>query len=202
MIVKMVEVGGFGCNCYVVGSEKTKDGMIIDPGGDAPAILQTVKSLGLKTKLIVVTHTHPDHIGAVSQVKQATGAPVAMVASDGRGMRGSNFGFPPPTPDMALKGGETLEIGELKFAVLFTPGHHPGEICLYGHGVAFVGDVLFQGSIGRYDFPNADFDALMDSLKTKLMVLPDETIVCPGHGPTTSIGQERKYNPFLTGQAF
>ncbi|TET37900.1 MAG: MBL fold metallo-hydrolase [Dehalococcoidia bacterium] len=208
MILKALELGPFAANCYIVGSEKTKEGMIIDPGTEAETIMESVRQLGLTIKLIVATHSHPDHIMALRQVKEATGAPFAMHEAEANGgimqamsgmlgmvMTGS-LG-PPPKPERLLKDGDIIEVGELRFAVLHTPGHSPGGISLYGHGVVFSGDTLFNFGIGRTDFPGCSHKKLMDSIHNKLMALPDETVVLPGHGPQTTIATERKYNPFL-----
>lgn len=210
MIIKGLEVGPFLSNCYIVGSEKTKEGMIIDPGAEAELILKTAGELGLSITLIVFTHTHLDHIGALAQVKEATRAKFAVHEAEGakkgahvfNQMLGSFLGGsfrPPPEPDRLLREGDVIEIGELSFKVLHTPGHSPGGICLLGHGVVFCGDTLFNFSIGRTDFPGGDYDQLMDSIHTKLMVLPDETRVLCGHGPETTIGFERQRNPFVLG---
>lgn len=207
MILKMLEVGPFASNCYIVGSEATKEGMIIDPGAEADTILQNVRQLGLDIKLIVLTHAHMDHIGALRAVKEATGAPIAIHEAEENGglMQGmaKMFGMvmtgsfrSPPKPDRLLKDGDTLEVGDLSFTVIHTPGHSPGGISLYGHGVVFSGDTLFNFGIGRYDLPGCNYANLVDSL-SKLMSLPDETIVLPGHGPETTIANERQYNPFL-----
>lgn len=208
MILKALELGPFASNCYIVGSEKTKEGMIIDPGTEAETIMKSVRQLGLTIKLIVATHAHPDHIMALRQVKEATGAPFAMHEAEANGeiMQGmarmlgmlmtGSFG-PSPKPERLLKDGDIIEVGELRFTVLHTPGHSPGGISLYGHGVVFSGDTLFNSGIGRTDFPGCSYKKLMDSIHNKLMALPDETIVLPGHGPQTTIATERKYNPFL-----
>jgi len=193
-------------NCYIVGSEATKEGMVIDPGAEAGEILKNVKALGLSIKFIVLTHGHIDHIGAVKEVKEATGAELCA-HSDETGLiqerpLTSTFGvsYPAlPSPDRWLKGGDSIDIGDLHFLVLHTPGHSPGGICLLGHGVVFCGDTLFNYGIGRTDFPGGSYRQLMNSIYTKLMILPDGTVVCPGHGPDTTIGTERRGNPFLQG---
>ncbi len=208
MILRALELGPFGSNCYIVGSEATKEGMIIDPGADSETILETVHQLGLTIKLIVATHAHLDHIMAIRQVKEATGAPFAMheAEADGGLMQAMARIFgglvthslqPLPKPDMLLNEGDTVEIGDLSFIVLHTPGHSPGGISLYGHGVVFSGDTLFYLGIGRTDFPGCSHQVLMDSIHTKLMTLPDDTIVLSGHGPKTTIAFERRRNPFL-----
>jgi glyoxylase-like metal-dependent hydrolase (beta-lactamase superfamily II) len=208
MIIRALEIGPFLSNCYIVGSEKTREGMIIDPGAEAETILNTVKKSGLRIVLIVATHTHIDHIGALAQVKDATKASFALHEAEKSGGAPTaleelfapllgDSGHPLPPPDRLLSDGDIVEIGELHFKVLHTPGHSPGGICLLGHGVVFCGDTLFNYSIGRTDFPGCSYQQLMDSIYTKLMTLPDETRVFPGHGPETTIGFERQHNPFL-----
>jgi glyoxylase-like metal-dependent hydrolase (beta-lactamase superfamily II) len=210
MIVKGIEVGRFLSNCYIVGSEKTKKGMIIDPGGEAGFILKTVEELGLSIILIVATHTHIDHIAALAQVKEATKADYAAHEAAGTKRRTPAFNrlLSPllggsfrslPKPDRLLQEGDIVEVSELRFRILHTPGHSPEGICLQGHGVVFCGDTLFNFSIGRTDFPGGSYGQLMDSIRSKLMTLPDETRVFPGHGPETTIGFEWQGNPFLQG---
>ena len=208
MIVKMLVVGPYMSNCYVVGSEKTKEGMIVDPGADSDIILKTVADLGLNIKLIVATHSHLDHIGALKSVMAKTQAPFAMHESESNNrmieeiskglssMMGLTYDKP-PTPNRLLKDGDIIELGELRFNVLHVPGHSPGGIVLEGQGIAISGDTLFQYSIGRTDFPGGSHSDLMNGIFDKLMALPDETIVYSGHGPHTTIGVERKHNPFV-----
>ena len=208
MIIEKLEVGPFLSNCYIVGSQGTGKGMIIDPGADSERILKTVDKLGLSIGLIVVTHTHTDHITAVAQVKEATGADYAVHEAEAtkkidpslNRMLGPLLGASVrslPKPDRLLADGDTVEIGELRFTVLHTPGHSPGGICLQGHGLVFCGDTLFNLSIGRTDFPGCSHAQLLDSIRNKLMPLPDDTRVYCGHGPETTIGLEREWNPFL-----
>lgn len=206
MIVKKVVVGPFASNCYIVGSESNKEGVIIDPGDDAEEILKNVKDLGLDIKLIVLTHGHIDHTGAVKEVKAATGAEVAIHTDDAKSLQeqllGRLFGLsypPPPPPDWLLKDGDSIDIGDLHFLVVHTPGHSLGGICLLEEGVVFSGDTLFNYGIGRTDMPGGSYSQLMNSIHTKLMILPDNTTVYPGHGPETTIGTERRSNPFLHG---
>jgi hydroxyacylglutathione hydrolase len=204
MILKLLVVGPLASNCYIVGDEATKEGAIIDPADEAENILSSVAELGLSVKSIILTHGHPDHIAALKEVKEATGAEIMVHEDDAaypeQGALALFFGFncpTPPPPDRLLKDGDDIDIGSLHFTVIHTPGHTPGGICLLGHGVLFSGDTLFNSGIGRYDLPGGDYARLMNSLQAKLMALPDETIVHPGHGPRTTIGAERRNNPFL-----
>ena len=206
MIIGKLELGPFATNCYIVGSESGREGMIIDPGDKAEQILKKVESMGLDIKLIVLTHGHIDHIGGLKKIKEATGAEVAIHADDARSLRKQPlsiiFGlfYPtPPPPDRLLNDGDSVDVGDLHFEVLHTPGHTPGGICLLGEGVVFSGDTLFNCSVGRTDLPGGSYDKLMGSIQTKLMMLPDDTIVYPGHGGETTIGAERKGNPYLEG---
>jgi len=205
MILKSLAVGPVMSNCYIVGSESSKEGIIVDPGDEAENILSIVKETGLQIKTIVLTHWHWDHVDATAEVKAATGAEMAIHADDvtflqdqdSRALWGSSSP-PPPPPDRLLKEGDSIDLADMHFSVLHTPGHSPGCICLLGHGILFSGDTLFNYGIGRCDLPGSDSTQMANSLK-RLMTLPDETIVYPGHGPQTTIGAERRGNPFLNG---
>jgi hydroxyacylglutathione hydrolase len=205
MILETLVVGPFASNCYIVGSESSKQGIVIDPGAEANVILNTVEKLGLTIPLIVATHTHIDHVGALAPVKDGTGAKFALQGSEtGPGvlsrvlssMAGGSMSQL-PKPDRLLKDGDTIDVDDLHFTVLHTPGHSPDGISLYGHGIVFTGDALFNYGIGRTDFPGCSYDQLMESIQNKLMTLPDDTIIYPGHGPSSTIGEEKKGNPFL-----
>jgi hydroxyacylglutathione hydrolase len=203
LIVRKLVVGPYASNCYIVGSEETKEGMIIDPGAEAKEILRAVEKLGLKIKLIVLTHRHPDHVGAAAQVKEATGAGMAAHAECAKYLPQSpSYVYEEsftgvPKPERILKEGDNIDIGDLHFTVLHTPGHTPCGISLYGEGHVFTGDTLFNYGIGRYDLIDSDGDALISGIKTKLLTLPPETIVHPGHGPDSTISTEKRANPFL-----
>ena len=206
MIIEQLVVSPFAANCYVIGCEKSKVGAVIDPGDEAGRILQTIERLNLNIAYILLTHAHIDHIGAAKEVADATQAPLALHKADlpllQAGGGGPLFGLPAPPrkePDLWLEEGQTIAMGNYPLEVLFTPGHSPGHVCFYQPraGVLFDGDVLFQGSIGRTDLPGGSYETLMHSINEKLMTLPDETIVCSGHGPRTTIGKERTNNPFL-----
>ncbi|MFH1775148.1 MAG: MBL fold metallo-hydrolase [Chloroflexota bacterium] len=204
MIVRKLVVGPLATNCYLVGAEATKAGMIIDPGGSAGEILDAVKYLGLQIGLIVLTHGHIDHIGALEDVRKATGAEVAIHQDDAFYLEERSvsavFGLPYPDcspPDRLLKDKDRIDIDELSFEVLHTGGHSPGGICLLGNGALFSGDTLFNYGIGRSDFPGGNGRLLLENIRSRLMPLPDSTVVYTGHGPDTTIGAEREGNPFL-----
>jgi glyoxylase-like metal-dependent hydrolase (beta-lactamase superfamily II) len=206
MILEGFPTGMFQENCFIAGCAETKEALIVDPGDDPQDILAALERNDLTAKLIVVTHEHIDHIGAVEAVREATKAPVAMhaIAYDGTAGQSQTAlmltGRPSPRispPEVFLDEGQDVQVGRLKFQVLFCPGHTPGHICLYGEGVLFSGDVLFQLSIGRFDLPGGDGPQLLRSIRDKLWLLPDDTIVLPGHGPATTIGQEKQHNPFI-----
>jgi hydroxyacylglutathione hydrolase len=203
MIFEKLEVGPLGTNCYIAGDETTKQGIIIDPGDEPGTIMAAVSRLGLKIETIVLTHGHPDHTAALADVKKETGAKIAIHADDADilkdRMLSAFLGMPHkamPLPDRLLEDGDIISTGRLNFTVIHTPGHTPGGICLYGEGVLFSGDTLFQEGIGRADL-GGDYDELINSIRRKLMTLDDKIVVYPGHGPQTTIGYERRRNPFL-----
>ncbi len=204
LVMTSLQVGPFGTNCYIVGDGVVGEGMIIDPGDSASKILDAASRMGLDIKQVVLTHGHIDHTGALKKVKQATGATVAISEADapimGKQPMGIVLGlfYPSPdSPDRLLKDGEEIVCGGLKFNVIHTPGHTPGGICLWGEGILFSGDTLFHRSVGRSDLPGGSHEELIESITGRLISLPDDTQVYPGHGPSTSIGEERALNPFL-----
>ena len=208
MIVERLCVGDLQTNCYVVGDEVSKKGIVIDPGADADVILEAVQRLQLHIQLIINTHGHFDHIMANSEVTASTGAPLAIHASDAGMLTNPLQSFaifvgqlrPSPPATVFLEEGCTVELGSLALKVLHTPGHSPGSVTLWceEEKAVFSGDVLFQMGVGRTDFPGGSFRVLLQSIKDKLFVLPDETVVYPGHGPQTTVGFERQHNPFVS----
>ncbi len=205
MIVDTLPTGPLEVNCYIIGCEKTGKAAVIEPGGHVPEILQRLKKHQLDVVMIINTHGHFDHIGGNKQLLEATGAELLIHQADRPLLdhaqeHAAAYGLqteasPPPTRE--LVGGETLLLGELSLQVLHTPGHSPGGICLYVEDCLLVGDTLFAGSIGRTDLPGGDHQLLISGIKEQLLPLPDTTRVCPGHGPMTTIGEEKLYNPFL-----
>ena len=207
MILQGFAVGAIGANCYIFGDEAAGEVFVIDAGDEADRILQTLRRLNARPVALVNTHGHFDHIQAVDAVRRATGAPFwihrgeAEVLAQGPARAKSLFGLnlpPAPVPDRWLTEGDRLQVGGLTLAVRHTPGHSPGGVCLLGDGLAFVGDTLFAGSIGRADLPGADMQTLLASIAQVLLPLPDETACYPGHGPPTTIGEEKRTNPFVT----
>jgi glyoxylase-like metal-dependent hydrolase (beta-lactamase superfamily II) len=204
VILKTLAVGPFAANCYILATEPAAEGVIIDPGDQANVILQNVSALGLSIKHIILTHGHIDHVGALKDTKEATGADIVIHTEDAptlskdlvNRMLGLTYPKPPP-PDRLLDDGDIISFADISLKVLHTPGHSPGSICLLMNDHLFSGDTLFSGSIGRSDLPGGDYTKLMHSLKTRLLMLPDDIRVYPGHGPATTIGEERKQNPFL-----
>jgi glyoxylase-like metal-dependent hydrolase (beta-lactamase superfamily II) len=199
--------GAFAENCYILADPATGDAVIIDPGEAADLFLRRVASERLARRAVWLTHAHLDHILGVARVVNETRVPVYLHPAD-RALydaapeQGSWLGLPAetlPAPDRALADGDGLTVGALRFAVRAIPGHSPGSVAFVGHGVAFVGDALFAGSIGRTDLPGGNGPVLLRGIRDVLLTLPDETVVFSGHGPATTIGEERASNPFLTG---
>jgi glyoxylase-like metal-dependent hydrolase (beta-lactamase superfamily II) len=207
MKVVRIPNGQFLENCYLVIDEAAGACAVVDPGEDAALIARSAAAAGVRPEAIWLTHAHLDHVLGVTALKAETGAPVSLHPADrplyeampqqalAFGMRAAAL----PAPDRPLAHGDVLRVGSLAFEVRHAPGHSPGHVVLVGHGVAFAGDVLFAGSIGRTDLPGGDYETLLASIERELLSLPDDTIVYPGHGPETTVGRERRTNPFLTG---
>jgi hydroxyacylglutathione hydrolase len=207
MRIVQIPNGQFMENCYLVIDEVANECAVVDPGEEAGLILHKLAATGAKPVAIWLTHAHLDHVLGVPRVAAETGAPVWLHAAD-RALydavpqQAAWFGLEAtalPPPDRAFVHGDRVHVGGLTFDVRHTPGHSPGSVCLVAPGVVFGGDVLFAGSIGRTDLPGGDFDTLIGSIERELLSLPDATIVYTGHGPETTVGQERRSNPFLTG---
>jgi glyoxylase-like metal-dependent hydrolase (beta-lactamase superfamily II) len=207
MIHEILPVGALQCNCSIFGDEQTREGMVVDPGDDIARILEIVRRHGLKVTAIVITHAHIDHIGGAHKLKQATGAPVYMNLNDTelQGMldiQAAWLGMGDPEQveiDVPAKDGDRLLVGATEFHVLHTPGHTQGSISLWipQEGKLVAGDTLFRDSIGRTDLPGGDGNQILRSIHEKLLPLPQETVVIPGHGDTTTIGREKQFNYFL-----
>src|SRR5579872_2330563 len=207
MIHEIIAVGPLQCNCSVIGDETTHEGMVIDPGDDIANVLALIQKHNLKVKQIVITHAHIDHIGGAMKLRAATGAPILLNQNDQAlvkmmDIQAGWIGVASPgliQIDQSVSDADTVTAGKLTGNVMHTPGHTEGSICLYfpAEHKLIAGDTLFAGSIGRTDLPGGSFPKIISSLQEKVMALPDETIVVPGHGPLTTIGQERAENPFL-----
>ncbi|MGO9379813.1 MAG: MBL fold metallo-hydrolase [Dissulfurispiraceae bacterium] len=203
MIIKTVVVGPLQVNCYIVGDEKTGRAMVVDPGDEPDRILDLLRKNNLIVDYIVCTHGHFDHVGAVGDVKKETNAKIVMNEGDlniydSAAELAHYFGLelePQPTPDIFVAEGDTINVGTLHFAVFQSPGHSPGGIVLHGEGIVITGDTLFAGSIGRTDLPGGDESSIRKSL-VRLLSLPENMAVLSGHGPASTIGREKRENPF------
>ena len=204
LAVNRYELGPIGTNCYVVRAhDRAHEAVVVDPGADAPRILEELAALETTCAAILITHGHWDHLGGVAELAQATGAPVYM-ADDERLLLEDVNSFTPPgvelqpySPDVALQGNEVLELAGMSFETLRVPGHSPAHLAYHTEGAVFSGDLLFAGSVGRTDLPGADWDTLVESIRTLADRYPRDTIVYSGHGPETTIGAELDRNPFL-----
>lgn len=209
MIHEIIPVGMLQCNCSIIGDEQTKEAIVIDPGDNIARVLTTLAQHGLRVTAIIITHAHIDHIGGAEKLKSATGAPVYMNANDQElydhlDVQAGWLGMPTPTRtqvDVDLRDGDKLHLAGRDLHVLHTPGHTQGSTSVWipAEQKVLAGDTLFRDSIGRTDLPGGDHAQILRSIHSKLLELPDETVVIAGHGPNTTIGRERKFNPFLKG---
>lgn len=205
MIFEGFVAGHMQANCYIIGCPATNEAAVVDPGGDADRILARLKARGLRLRYIILTHGHVDHIAALGEVRDATGAEVLIHAGDAEMLTdptrnlsffmGRRLRFSPA--ERLLADGDTIEVGTVRLEVVHTPGHTPGGICLKTDDLVITGDTLFAGSVGRSDFPGGNHRQLIRSIKERLLCLPGHTRVYPGHGPETTIEEEKRYNPFL-----
>ncbi len=205
-IVRGIVVGSFQENCWIIGNRRSGEGICVDPGDEAPEILAMARDMGVTIKYIANSHAHIDHVLGVRDVREATGARFLLhpgdveLARNTAAMAKSWMGADienPPEPDGLLADADDIDIDGLTLKVLHTPGHTPGSVCFYANGVVFAGDTLFNGSIGRTDLRGGDYDQEMGSIVERLLALPDDTIVLPGHMDQTTIGAERARNPYV-----
>jgi hydroxyacylglutathione hydrolase len=207
MVHEILPVGPLHCNCSIIGDETTREAIVIDPGDDIADVLAVLQKHNLKAKQIVITHAHIDHVGGAMKLRAATGASILLNQNDYAllkmlDVQAAWLGMADPGKveiDHSISQADTIKAGNLSADVLHTPGHTEGSICLYfpAEKKLIAGDTLFAGSIGRTDLPGGSFDKIIRSLHEKVLALPDETVVVPGHGGLTTIGEERTSNPFL-----
>ncbi len=206
IVVRGIVVGSFMENCWVIGNRRTGEAICVDPGDQPDEVLAMARDMGVRIKYIANSHAHIDHILGVGAIRDATGAKFLLHAGDlelarntaatAKGWMGIDIPNP-PDPDAFLDDNDDIDVDGLKLKVLHTPGHTRGSVCFYANGIVFAGDTLFQGSIGRTDLPGGDYDEEMASIVERLLVLPDDTIVLPGHNDQTTIGHERQRNPYV-----
>jgi hydroxyacylglutathione hydrolase len=203
--VDQLSLGPIGTNCYVVRADAGADeAAIVDPSGDATELRLILARLGARCSGMLVTHGHWDHLVGVADLAQGTGAPVHMPEGEREllerpgALAPMGSGYPPHTPEVTLHGGETIDVAGIAFEVLSVPGHSPAHLAYHAEGCLFSGDVLFAGSVGRTDLPGADWDTLVTSIRMLVDTLPADTVVYPGHGPITTLGDELARNPFLS----
>lgn len=210
MLVDVIVVGALQVNCYLVGDRSTREAILIDPGDDPERILQRISHHGYRVCAILLTHAHFDHIMGIDRLKPILNAPLMMHEADraiydNLPQYAGMFGFKAQTPvpvDRYFQAGDVISYGDRRVTVLETPGHSPGGVSFLSDDsppCVFTGDALFAGGVGRTDFPSASFDVLSQSIQTQLYTLPEKTVVYPGHGPSTTIGEEKRYNPFVRG---
>lgn len=206
--MQILPVGALESNCYIIFDSETLEGLIVDPGAEAAEIVAEVQNSKLSIKYIINTHGHYDHIGANQELKMVFGAEILVHEADGHLLENPmmNLSFLKPaisniqhTPDRLLQEGDVISVGAISLEVIHTPGHTKGSICLLGDRFILTGDTLFQGSIGRTDLPGGSYDAIIASVNGKLKSLPENLTVYPGHGPSTTIKEERLNNPFMQG---
>jgi hydroxyacylglutathione hydrolase len=202
--LELLTVGPLETNCYIVSCEATGEAVIIDPAAETPSILRTVSENKLKLRFIINTHGHIDHTFGNAAIKEMTGVPILIHKDDAPMLTAEKselaFYFPERKhlpPDRFLKDGDVISFGKVEFRVIHTPGHTPGGICLHRGKILFTGDTLFAGGVGRTDLSGGSSETLFNSIKMKLLIFSDDTVIFPGHGPSSTIGHERRCNPFL-----
>ncbi len=202
--IKEIVVGPLEVNCYIVYDTENREAIVVDPGDEPDRILDLITSSNLKVRHIICTHTHFDHVGTIPELKEKTAAQIVIHEKEAEIYEAARdmaafWGYdvdPLPPPDIFVSEGDEIKTGNLVFRIIHTPGHSPGGICLYGSGIAITGDTLFAGSVGRTDLPGGDINLLKESFK-RLMSLPENTAVLPGHGPRSTIGREKRENFFI-----
>lgn len=199
MKIKRVPAGVYAANCYILMDEETKESAIIDPGGDADDLIKAITDMKARVKYILLTHGHTDHTGAAVRLKEEFNSPLYINEQDYEMINNGEFiyGDIAGKVDQYISEGDIFKLGNSEIRCIFTPGHTPGGVCFLADNMIFTGDTLFAGSIGRTDFAGGDFDTIIKSIKDKLMELPDDITVLPGHGSESSIGREKMHNPFL-----